>query len=65
MLTAVTFFTLGNLGCALAPTMDTLLFARAFAGIGGGGVLLCGSIILTDLVSIRQRGVYQGLTNIL
>lgn len=37
MILAVSFFSLGTLGCGLAPSMNTLLVARAIAGIGGGG----------------------------
>lgn len=65
MLLAMFFFTIGTAACAVAPSMDALLVARAVAGIGGGGILLSGSIILTDLVSIRQRGAYQGITSII
>ncbi len=64
MLTALFFFTLGTAGCAWAPSIDALLAARAIAGMGAGGILTCASIIMTDLVTLRQRGLFQGLGNI-
>lgn len=63
-LTALTFFTLGTVGCALAPTMGALIAARAVAGVGGGGINTVGVIIMTDLVDLRRRGMYQGYANI-
>lgn len=45
--------------------MNMLIAARAFAGIGGGGVMTCSSIIVTDLIPLRKRGLYQGCANIL
>jgi MFS family permease len=38
LLSAYTIFGLGCLFCGLARTMDELIYARAFAGIGGGGM---------------------------
>lgn len=63
-LTALTFFTLGTIGCAIAPTMGSLIAARAVAGVGGGGINTVGVIIMTDLVDLRRRGMYQGYANI-
>ena len=63
-LTALFFFTVGTLACSLAPSMNALLAARALAGCGAGGILTTSSIIMTDMVSLRQRGLFQGLGNI-
>lgn len=51
----------GTLGCALSNTFWTLLAARAVTGAGGAGILTLSSIITTDLISLRERGYYQGL----
>lgn len=53
------FFLLGTIGCALAPSMDSLIAARAVAGVGGGGVQSMSVIIISDLVSVRYRGLFQ------
>ena len=52
---------LGTLLCALSTSLWTLLFARAITGAGGAGILTLSSIITTDLISLRERGYYQGL----
>ncbi|KAF9279327.1 hypothetical protein BGZ68_007985 [Mortierella alpina] len=40
----------------------TCIIARGIAGIGAGGVLSMVMIIIADLVSLRDRGRYQGAT---
>lgn len=62
-LVALVLFTLGTAGCAVAPTMYTLIAARVVAGIGGGGLTSVASILLSDLVDLRYRGLYQGMAN--
>ncbi|KAH8894784.1 MFS general substrate transporter [Thozetella sp. PMI_491] len=58
-------FTIGTLGCGLAPNMSFLIIARAIGGIGGGGMNALVSILLTDIVPMRDRGVWQGFINII
>ncbi|KAJ3853012.1 vacuolar amino acid permease [Lentinula lateritia] len=65
MLLALTLFGSGTLSCALAPTMESLIAARAVAGMGGGGYWPVSSIVVTDLIPLKQRGLYQGMANIL
>ncbi|KAF8826567.1 hypothetical protein HHX47_DHR5000324 [Lentinula edodes] len=50
MLLALTLFGSGTISCALAPTMESLIAARAVAGMGGGGVMTVSSIVVTDLI---------------
>lgn len=38
---------------------------KAFAGIGGGGMTTVVSIIMSDIVPLRERGTWQGLINII
>ncbi|KAI9638085.1 putative multidrug resistance protein fnx1 [Dioszegia hungarica] len=63
-LIALTFFTLGTALCAFAPSMNTLIAAQLIAGVGGGGVQSMAVIVLTDLVDLRHRGLFQGYGNI-
>ncbi|KAG9126985.1 hypothetical protein FRC07_001149 [Ceratobasidium sp. 392] len=65
MLLALSLFGIGTLLCGLARSMEFLIFARAIAGMGGGGVMTVSSISITDLIPLKQRGLYQGLANIL
>ncbi|KAH0610305.1 uncharacterized protein H6S33_011832 [Morchella sextelata] len=64
LLSSYLIFGLGCLGCGLARNMNELIVARAFAGIGGGGMTTVASILLSDIVSLRARGTFQGLINI-
>ncbi|OCH90873.1 MFS general substrate transporter [Obba rivulosa] len=61
---AYTVFALGCLFCGLARNMPELIAARAFAGIGGGGMTTISSIVMSDIVPLRQRGTWQGFGNI-
>ncbi|UZJ51579.1 hypothetical protein CBS101457_000899 [Exobasidium rhododendri] len=65
MLLALTSFSIGTFLCGVAPSMNSLIAARALAGIGGGGLATCTSTIFSDVIPLRNRGLYQGLTNII
>ncbi|KAI9762829.1 MAG: hypothetical protein M4579_000182 [Chaenotheca gracillima] len=65
LLFAYTVFGLGCLWCGLARSMNELILARAFAGIGGGGMTTVVSILLSDVVPLRNRGTWQGVVNII
>lgn len=62
---AYTIFGLGSLGCGLAQDIWQLIAARAVAGMGGGGMNAVTSILLTDIVPLRDRGVWQGYLNVI
>ncbi|WEJ95550.1 hypothetical protein PSN45_003070 [Yamadazyma tenuis] len=56
------FFALGCLIC-MAHSMTFVVIGRFIAGIGGSGLTTLTTIILSDLIPLRDRGVYQGYTN--
>jgi MFS family permease len=57
-------FSLGALGCSLAPAMGVLLVARLFQGIGGG-LIIGGSMAFTStLYEPRLRKYAVAVTNI-
>ncbi|CAO1596397.1 hypothetical protein XANCAGTX0491_000246 [Xanthoria calcicola] len=58
-------FGIGCLFCGLARNMNELIAARAFAGIGGGGMNTVVSILMSDIVPLRERGTWQGIINII
>ncbi|TFK76081.1 vacuolar amino acid permease [Pluteus cervinus] len=65
MLLALTLFGSGTIICGFATSMEALIAARALAGMGGGGVMTVSSITVTDMIPLKQRGLYQGMANIL
>nr|XP_019013607.1 multidrug resistance protein fnx1 [Kwoniella pini CBS 10737]OCF52388.1 multidrug resistance protein fnx1 [Kwoniella pini CBS 10737] len=64
-LTGMFFFTIGTFLCGFSPSIWSLIISRGIAGIGGGGVQSVSVILMTDLVDLRHRGIYQGYVNIL
>ncbi|EXJ92392.1 hypothetical protein A1O3_00942 [Capronia epimyces CBS 606.96] len=63
--TATITFLLGCLGCALAPDMITLNLMRALTGLGGGGLMTMATIINSDMIPLKERGMYQACQNVL
>ncbi|KAG5735468.1 hypothetical protein E4T56_gene12854 [Termitomyces sp. T112] len=61
---ALVFTMLGVLGCGLSRSMEMLIFSRFLSGIGGGGLFTVGSIIVSDMYSIRNRGLAQGMSSV-
>ncbi|KAF8957761.1 major facilitator superfamily domain-containing protein [Flammula alnicola] len=62
--TAVLFSAIGILMCGLSSSMEMLILARFFSGIGGGGLLTTSSIIISDMYSMRSRGLTQGIASV-
>lgn len=62
LLGSLTIFLFGSLACALAQTMIELIIFRAIQGLGGGGILTLSMIIISDIVSLKDRGKFQGFT---
>ncbi|KAJ4293096.1 hypothetical protein N0V90_008378 [Kalmusia sp. IMI 367209] len=65
LLFAYVVFAIGSTFCGLARNIGELIVARAIAGIGGGGMTTCVSILFSDVVSLRDRGTWQGYINII
>lgn len=65
LLSAYAIFGVGCLFCGLARDMNELIAARAFAGIGGGGMTTVVSILLSDIIPLRERGTWQGIINLI
>ncbi|KAI9329806.1 major facilitator superfamily domain-containing protein [Zopfochytrium polystomum] len=58
---AIAVFEIGSAICGAANSMELLIVGRAIAGVGGGGIFSLVLIIITDIVSIADRGKYQGM----
>ncbi|OIW23406.1 MFS general substrate transporter [Coniochaeta ligniaria NRRL 30616] len=60
-LTAVALLTVADLLCGLAQNPAMFYVFRGVAGIGGGGITNLAMIIVSDVVTLEQRGKYQGI----
>jgi EmrB/QacA subfamily drug resistance transporter len=61
ILTAVGIFLAGSLLCSLSPNMFVLIGARAIQGLGGGGLMSLVQTVISDVVTLKERGRIQGL----
>jgi EmrB/QacA subfamily drug resistance transporter len=59
LLTAISVFVSGSAACALAPSMLVLIIARAFQGLGGGGLISLSQTIIGDIIPPKERPRYQ------
>lgn len=53
-------FLVGSLLCGLANSMGQLIAARAFQGLGGGGIQALSFAVIGDIIPPRDRGRYIG-----
>lgn len=61
ILCATAVFWVGSLLSAVSVNMGMLIASRAIQGIGGGGIVILVNICISDLFSMRKRGVYFGV----
>ncbi|KAH6660398.1 major facilitator superfamily domain-containing protein [Truncatella angustata] len=50
------FFCAWQIGCALAPNLNSLIVFRFLAGIGGSAALTLGGGVIADLFPVEERG---------
>ncbi|GAB1319879.1 MFS transporter prlG [Madurella fahalii] len=58
------FFCIWQIGCALAPSIETLIIFRFFSGIGGSGCLTLGAGVIADVFRADERGFAIGIYTI-
>jgi EmrB/QacA subfamily drug resistance transporter len=58
---AIVIFLGGSVLCGASTSLPMLILFRAIQGLGGGGLMVTSQAALSDLVSARQRGRYQGI----
>ncbi|KAJ7595489.1 major facilitator superfamily domain-containing protein [Mycena floridula] len=61
MLISVALFALGSALSGASQNMRMLIAARTVQGIGGGSILNLVEIVVSDLVPLAERGLYQGI----
>ncbi|KAJ6512440.1 major facilitator superfamily-domain-containing protein [Mycena sanguinolenta] len=58
---AMSLFMVGNLLAGFSKTIIQVIVFRGLAGAGGGGLVSMSQIVISDIVSLRERGKYQGI----
>lgn len=58
---SIVVFLVGTSLCASAQTMLQLVVYRGLQGMGGAGMGVLAFIIISDVVSLRDRGKYEGI----
>ena len=56
----MTIFLIGSFLCGAAGSMGELIAARAFQGLGGGGIQALSFAVIGDIIPPRDRGRYIG-----
>src|SRR5690606_9563856 len=64
LLAAVVIFLLGSLACGVAPSMNSLIAARLFQGLGAGGIIVSVFAVTGDLFEPRERARYQSFSSL-
>lgn len=57
-------FGLGCYMCGASKALPMLVAGRFVSGIGAGGMLSMSTVTISDYVSLRSRGIFQGIGNI-
>lgn len=60
MMAGLISFFIGSAMCGAAQSINVMITGRSFQGIGSGIILCVSEIILSDLVSLSERGAFQG-----
>ncbi|CAG8949586.1 hypothetical protein HYFRA_00007819 [Hymenoscyphus fraxineus] len=65
LLAAVIIFAIGSTVAALSTSMRMLIAARALQGTAGGALMSLVVITISDLFSMRTRGLYMGFMGVI
>lgn len=61
LLLSLAFFTIGSIVCSVGKGFTAILAGRCIQGVGGGGIIILGLVIFTDIVPLRYRPKYYGI----
>ena len=57
---SISLFAIGSAICGAAQNMNMLIAGRTVQGLGGGGILSLTIIVIGDMVTLEERGLYAG-----
>ncbi|KAF7296868.1 MFS general substrate transporter [Mycena indigotica] len=61
MLLSIAIFMVGSALCGAATSMNFLIAGRTVQGLGAGGIISLIQIIISDLVGLKERGIFNGI----
>lgn len=61
LLSALVLLSLSDLACGLSVNSTMLYFFRGLAGVANGGITSLTMMIVSDVVTLKERGKYQGI----
>lgn len=61
LLSALVLLSLADLACGLSVNSTMLYIFRGLAGIANGGITSLSMVIVSDIVTLQERGKYQGI----
>jgi hypothetical protein len=64
LLLCLALLAIGDIGCGFSRSSGMLFAFRSIAGIGGGGINSLAMIIVSDIVTLEDRGKYQGKSSL-
>lgn len=62
---SLVMFALGTIVCCTAHTVTQMLAGRCIQGVGGAGIHALGLVILCDIVPLKDRPKWYGVTYVL
>ena len=60
-LVSVVIFEAGSALCGAAPTSNAFIVGRAIAGVGSAGIFSGATVIMAQIVPLKNRPIYNGL----
>lgn len=61
LFSALGVFFVGSTACAFVDDVRAFIAGRALQGMGAGGLTTMANIVISDLFSLRERGLYFGI----
>ncbi|KAH9203338.1 MFS multidrug transporter-like protein [Leptodontidium sp. 2 PMI_412] len=64
LLADLLLFTVGTIIASVANNVSLLLVGRCVQGVGGGGLVALTYVVITDMVTLRERGKYMSVISL-
>ena len=65
LVSALLLLSLSDLACGLSVNSTMLYIFRGLAGVANGGITSLSMMIVSDIVTLEERGKYQGILGVM